>query len=474
MTIEEQKSYLEKGESYVKLVRPCTIGDGIVIAEDMLAGGADRDVAEITRFIPASGAATRMFGFLSASLSAMQKEGVSSLGRLHDPAAHEAARFFLENIHLLAFYDKLEKSGYGQAPDDSDKLELVLTGKGLGLPSLPKALIDFHKYETGPCTAAMEQVNESVRIFGEANTEFHFTVSPEHMQALSSHLNEKFPAIKFSFSVQDPSTDTVALDEAGALVTDESGGIFKRPGGHGALLDNLGRVKGDAILIKNIDNCSYYPTGSAGDRELEKLIDVFLQLREKKNTLLDMLEAGPATEVLRDAASFIFKYTGRVTEQADKGELYALLNRPFRVCGMVKNTGEPGGGPFWVNKDGVITMQIIEEAQVDKKDAGQMAVFNSATHFNPVIMACDIKDNSGAYFDLSLYKDNDMAIISRKPHKGGEIRVLELPGLWNGAMAGWNTVFMEMDMAAFNPVKTVNDLFRPQHLSPESQLLVKK
>jgi hypothetical protein len=384
-----------------RLARAATAGDGVVRLEERehaellaLADGAAR-AGRLTKFVPASGAASRMFAFLRA-----------------DGAETPEKRRFSESLDAFAFSGDLDR-----------------------LASTPKGLLPFHRYAEESRTAFEEHLFEAAATVRDAAglCRVHFTVSPEHRGAFEAKLAEVRPRVEratgarfdVSFSEQAPSTDTIAGGADGGPFRTASGALLFRPGGHGALLKNLGdvaRAGGDVVLVKNIDNV--VPDARRGPTLLWKRLLVGLLVR---------LEGQSRRE------------------------------RPIRVCGVVRNEGEPGGGPFWVSGPAGESLQIVESAQVDLKDASQAAIWKTATHFNPVDLACSLRDAAGRPHDLSGFVDENAVFIAEKTHEGKPLKALERPGLWNGAMAFWETVFVEVPRETFSPVKSVLDLLRPEH-----------
>ncbi|HPR60726.1 MAG TPA: DUF4301 family protein, partial [Prolixibacteraceae bacterium] len=309
----------------------------------------------------------------------------------------------------------------------------------------------------------------------------HFTVSPEHIDGFNKLLNkvktdyQKRFGVKFdvSFSFQHPDTDTLAVDKNNQPFRDENGQLIFRPGGHGALLRNLSELDADVVFIKNIDNVVPDRLKHQTKRYKKALAGMLVSLRNKAFTYLEKLEKTETSiddELLKSIENFVRKELCIQFEEnfIDKGSkinfLKAKLDRPIRVCGMVKNEGEPGGGPFWAkNPDGSASLQIVEKAQIDLNNPEQAQLFAQSTHFNPVDLICSIKNHKGEKYDLTKYTDPQTGFISIKSKDGAELKALELPGLWNGAMSNWNTVFVEVPAETFNPVKTINDLLRPEH-----------
>ncbi len=377
-----------------------------------------KDNHKILKFVPASGAASRMFKNLFEYLD----NGIET------PFIKE----FLANIDKFAFGDQLAgKSG-------QEAVRFLLEDMAYG--KLPKGLLLFHKYRDGARTPALEHLAEGALT---GATHIHFTVSHEHLPLFRQHIADnlqKFEAkygVKYevSFSEQMPSTDTIAANPDGTPFRTADGKLLFRPGGHGALIENLNQQDADIVFIKNIDNV--VPDNRKKDTVRYKQILAGVLVTEQKR-VFDLLRNGNLTDEER-----------------------ARLNRPIRVCGVVKNTGEPGGGPFLVREaDGSISKQILESSQIEDK-----SLMATATHFNPVDLVCAIRDYEGKPFDLPKYVDPKTGFISQKSKDGKELLALELPGLWNGAMSRWNTIFVEVPISTFNPVKTVNDLLREQHQS---------
>jgi hypothetical protein len=467
-----QLAQLRRGQRWTALVRPCTLGDGIRRLttneqRSLLAHfAAAAEGGLITRFVPASGAATRMFQPLMA------------------PCVHEMERFLAE-LERFPFHEPLraalDRSGDAAATAIGtvalpQLLAVLLESHGLNYANLPKGLLAFHRCGSEIRTAFVEHLAETAQLVGPHRlARLHLTVSPEHRVLFARQLDEwqeplerRYGApLNVSFSVQHPSTDTLALAADGTPLRDPDGRLVLRPGGHGALLANLAALKARVVLIRNIDNV--VPDDRKADNLLwdRLLAGLLLALTTRQTTLLEQLRDDPDGAVTRQAArDFLtgtlgvdLPATGITTDQ-----LTSLLDRPVRVCGMVRNSGEPGGGPFWVRgADGRVSRQIVEASQVDRGDPEQAALLAAATHFNPVDMACSLCDGHGRPYDLERFVDQGAAIVTGKQQNGQPIRILERPGLWNGAMAGWHTVFVELPESTFNPVKTLFDLLRPTH-----------
>jgi len=472
---------------HAELVRPCTPGDGIERIDAarfpalLEAHARAASAGAVSVFVPASGAATRMFHDLLSALHS---------GDPLDPAEVRAAAAagisegttvaaLVDSLPRFAFHAELESalaaSGH---PVESLRergpwrpiVEALLSTSGLDYARLPKGLLAFHP---GPKTAFGEHLEEAVALTRDAagRCRAHFTVSPEHrsrfeslLAALAPELHGRLGAtLDVEFSEQHPSTDTLAADPAGGAFRDAAGQLVFRPAGHGALLVNLEETRGDLVFVKNIDNVAVERLRPETTRWSRALVGLAADLRSRAEKLRERLadEADAGAEA--DARAFLREALGETDAPASRADLRARLDRPLRVCGMVPNTGEPGGGPFWVRgRDGRVSRQVVEAAQVDARSAGQAGIVARATHFNPVFFACSLRGGGRAY-PLADFVDADTAIVTRKGSAGRPLLALESPGLWNGAMAEWNTVFVEVPLAVFNPVKTVVDLLRPEH-----------
>ena len=483
--VERQVTQLKRGTQYVQLMRPATLGDGIVrIDADMknmmtAVFEADKEFYQFTKFVPASGAASRMFKDLFAFADSGEETKFTDI--------------FFAHIHSFAFFDDLDavtKRLYGlgvkamlQAGRKVDMVNALLLDNGLNYGKLPKALLKFHPYEGFNRMAFEEHLVEAAHYATDSNgcAKLHFTVSPEHeahfkaaVDALKDSYEQRY-AVRYdiSFSCQKPSTDTVAIDAEGNLFREKDGRLLFRPGGHGALIENLNDLGEEIVFIKNIDNIVPETKAEATITYKKVLAGILLHLQQNTFEYLDMLDEGALsdeeldqiiqfakTQLMIDIPDFVNDYNA--IEKVDY--LYNKLNRPMRICGMVKNEGEPGGGPFWVkNMDDEVSLQIIESSQIDHGDAAQEAIFKASTHFNPVDLVCGCWNYKGEAFNLKDYVDPNTGFVSNKSKDGRELKALELPGLWNGAMADWITVFVEVPIETFNPVKTVNDLLKPMH-----------
>ncbi len=465
----------------LRLDRPCTVGDGIeIVDEEAVPRLLERHEAaaragRFVKFVPASGAATRMFQDLLGPVG----------GRVE-----AAARRVLQEIRSFPFAADLE-AALGRRGDslnrvvaDADAAALVeaLVGReGLAYADLPKGLLPFHRYEDGCRTAFEEHLVEAALTTRDAGgvCRVHVTVSPEHLEPFRAFVGrvrsawERRLSVRFeiSLSEQKPSTDTLAGDPDGGPFRDESGRLVFRPAGHGALLENLADLGADVVLIKNVDNVQPDRLRDATVRWKRILAGRLLELEERARDAVLRLEEGESGGAfLAEAAAFA---EGRLhlrvpPPDAPPGEtragLIEALDRPIRVAGVVRNTGEPGGGPFWVvGEGGHASPQIVEAAEVDRAAADQARALAAATHFNPVDLACSLRDARGRPHDARRFADPDAVIVARKSFAGRDLLALERPGLWNGAMARWATVFVEVPLATFSPVKTLFDLLRPEH-----------
>ena len=405
------------------------------------------------KFVPASGAATRMFKELFEFVNDGKRgKGIDTL---------------LENIGKFAFWPELK----ALLPAGADDRTIVsaIVNEGLGYGRKPKGLVTFHAYPEGARKAVEEHLVEGA-VYAAANgvAKIHFTVSPEHIEGFQELLAAKVPVYEkrfgirydISFSVQKPSTDTIAVNPDNTPFRQDDGTLLFRPAGHGALIENLNEIDADVVFIKNIDNVTTDALRGDTIRYKKVLAGILLDLQERAFEYLKALEVGGAE--LEPIVEFIEKrLCVKLPGSYDSAVLRAVLDRPIRVCGMVRNEGEPGGGPFWVgNPDGTQSLQIAESSQISPDD---LPLMRSATHFNPVDLVCGMKNSKGVRFDLRRYTDPSTGFISSKSSGGRDLRAQELPGLWNGAMAKWNTVFVDVPITTFSPVKVVQDLLRPQH-----------
>lgn len=499
--VNTQLTVLRRGCPRLILDRPATAGDGIV----RLSAEREQALLELygehcqqgrfSKFVPASGAASRMFRSLLALHEALAaaKEGIKPLEALAqsgDACDHDAFLFFT-NLSRFPFYRELvtraasrgldlEKfplsTGYGQV------LDVLLAPEGLGYAEIPKGMIPFHGYGDIPKTGFEEHLAEAVAYLADARGKLrvHFTVAQAHEDSVRRHLNRAaegyeaqgiFPEL--SFSVQDPSTEAIAADPAGPPARSEDGRLIFYPTGHGALLGNLERFNGDLVFIKNVDNVVPERLRDSVCRTQKILGGLLVHLQKHMfEALASLEEKKPDRAFAGDVLRFIRDELGlwlnpglqELPLAVQWAEIRNLLSRPIRVCGMVANRGEPGGGPFWVrDKDGSLSLQIVETSQIDMGSPGQKKILAEAAYFNPVMMVAGMKDRYDRSYELSRFCDSQAGFISTKSVRGRSVRVLELPGLWNGGMARWISVFVEIPETAFHPVKTVLDLLKPGH-----------
>ena len=457
--VERQIEAFRQGFPSLEVVKAASPEDGIACLskEECEAATAIYDRAieelEVVKFVPASGAATRMFKELFEFVNDDKRgKGIDTL---------------LQNIEKFAFYEELKATGVDFS-DDKAVVSAIIK-EGLNYGAKPKGLVTFHNYEDGARKAIEEHLMEGAQ-YGASKgvSRLHFTVSPEHKEAFKALLDERVAkyeemfGIKYdiSFSEQKPSTDTIAVNPDNTPFLTDEGKLLFRPAGHGALLSNLNDIEADVIFVKNIDNVTTDALRGDTIRYKKVLAGILLDLQTQTFAHLKALRSGIAD--LKEVATFVEqKLCTKLPTEYDATLLESLLDRPIRVCGMVRNEGEPGGGPFWVkNNDGTQSLQIAESSQISAED---MPLMREATHFNPVDLVCGVRRADGSKFDLMGYTDPKTGFISSKSSGGRELRAQELPGLWNGAMAKWNTIFVDVPISTFSPVKVVQDLLRPQH-----------
>ena len=476
------------GIPFVEIVTTATIGNGIeAISEEnqqklIAFYDAKKNNLEIVKFVPASGAATRMFEFLFKFLEDYNPEEID-LNKYLKKENNEQLLKFVKSIKDFAFLNAVRKKIRENYPDFKHGtkgvrmhllVKTMLEEKGLNFGNLPKGLIPFHKYIKYATTAFEEHLYEAAFYASINNNAYlHFTFSKKHVP----FFKEEFEAVKkrvskktktkfhISYSFQKKETNTIAVNLDNSLFRNTNEECVLRPSGHGALLENLNNVDADIIFIKNIDNVvveayveqiSYYKKVLAGK---------LLWLQEKIFSYLKMLINNEfSIEKIKEIKKFLWNELNIKDAPVEASLLIDILNRPLRVCGVVKNTGAPGGGPFWVkNESRKTTLQIVEMSQINPNNEHHQTIVSEATHFNPVDLVCGIRDYKGNKFNLTKYADPKAGIITQKSQDGKPLKTLELPGLWNGAMANWNSVFIEVPLITFNPVKTVNDLLKKEH-----------
>lgn len=487
LDVNQQLEFFKKGIPYLNILKPATINDGICVPDekhlaDLITFFEENTVNKtLLKFVPASGAATRMFKSLFEQLARDSESDLS-----------EELNTVIVSMRSFAFYDDLQAIVEKQALSFENLLkekkvnkilEFLLSEKGLNYGNLPKGLLKFHNYEDDTRTAIEEHLVEGA-VYAQnkdKTVNIHFTVSAEHLENFKELITSKISVYekKFhvsyavSFSVQKQSTDTIAADDRNLPFRDENGKLVFRPGGHGALLDNLNELDADVIFIKNIDNVVPDKLKNDTIRYKKALAGLLIKIQAQLFDFLRQLEnnvpdAGLNALIIKyveDHTGYIFSDSFfKLPDTVQRDNLFQILNRPIRVCGMVKNQGEPGGGPFWVKADdGSASLQILESSQFNMNDATQKEILLKSTHFNPVDLIVSFKDYKGKKFDLLKFRDPQTGFISLKSKDGKALKAFELPGLWNGSMAFWNTIFVEVPVSTFNPVKTINDLLRFEH-----------
>lgn len=495
----EQLKHFETGFPKVKLVNPALISDGIMrIENEDLTVLRDFYInrpkkLSVIKFVPASGAATRMFQKLYDFLINYHESEEEYLAYLKDKSSEGMFKFF-ENIEDFAFYPDL-RSALQKKDQDIEKLleknnfkeilNTLLNANGLNYGNKPKGLLRFHKYQDYSRTAFEEHWAEALHYAKnhKGTAQLHLTISEDHKKLFArklkkskSSFEKKYDGkLKVTYSFQKASTDTIAVDLNNQPIKNVDDSLLFRPGGHGALIENLNKLKTDLVFIKNIDNVvpdrlkdvTYTYKEALAGVLLKNQKQIFDYMADLDNAKLD-LSAETLNEMLSFAVNKLCIKTPKTLKIDNLTKLRAYLlekfNRPIRVCGMVKNEGEPGGGPFWVkNSDHSSSLQIIESSQIDHEDKKQEKIFTASTHFNPVDLVCGINNYKGKKFDLTQFVDPNTGFISEKSQNGKPLKAMELPGLWNGAMANWNTIFVEVPSITFNPVKTVFDLLRVEH-----------
>ncbi|MBP6385003.1 MAG: DUF4301 family protein [Pseudarcicella sp.] len=470
--VSKQIKNFENGFPFMQLEKAATLESGVIkLTEDQLhdyIASYETKIVKMVplKFVPASGAATRMF----KSLYALMEEG----------KADASTKAFFEGLDNFAFSEELKEKLNGDLNEKSI-CENLLTSVGLDYGFLPKGLIKFHKYENEIRTAIEEHLVEGANYaHNNGVVKLHFTVSPEHLGRFLKLFNAIIPIYEvrynlefdISFSEQRRSTDTIAVDENNQPFRDKEGALVFRPAGHGALLSNLNDIEADIVFVKNIDNVVPDRIKSETYEYKKALAGLLLKYQDKIFRYQYKLKEWASEPLLREISEFCeaklciihppelanYNHTEKVIYFQKK------LNRPLRVCGVVKNTGEPGGGPFWCkNQDGSVSLQIVEAAQVNMDSIIQKNLFSNSTHFNPVDLICGMKNYKGEKFNLLNFRDDNTGFITLKSKDGAPLKAQELPGLWNGSMANWNTIFVEVPLITFNPVKTVNDLLRVEH-----------
>ncbi|MBJ7880061.1 DUF4301 family protein [Gelidibacter salicanalis] len=494
--VQSQVELFETGMPFADLTAAATIGNGIIRCSESEQKHYinffenQRNNISLAKFVPASGAATRMFKSLFRFIEEYIPEN-ETINSFINRTKDTDLTLFLVGLEKLPFYHRVLEQLKGFYPNynsmTSDKQKLLFVKTMLDEDKMnygfyPKGLLPFHKYKDHLATAFIEHFFEAALYASTNNTaKLHFTISERHdtifdqefkkvKSIVESKTNTTF---KISFSYQKESTDTIAVTPKNEPFREDNGELTFRPSGHGALLENLNQLDADVIFIKNIDNVVVYKYEDEVAEYKKMLAGMLLEKQHQVFKYLKILENGELSEQdLIEIAEFLANHLNvMISTEFEKYSkkyqieyLFDKLNRPIRVCGMVKNEGEPGGGPFWVKSEsGQISLQIIESAQIDNDNKAQKKILQNATHFNPVDLVCGIKNFRGDVFDLQKFVDPKTAFITMKTNAGKDLKALELPGLWNGSMAYWNTIFVEVPLMTFNPVKTVTDLLKPTH-----------
>lgn len=458
-TETQQLEIFRRGFPRMDIIAPATVGRGIhrldgAALDECAAYYASSHVDGKCKFVPASGAASRMFKDIFAGLE----------------QPNDATRTLRANISRFAFYDEALFEG-------RDPARVVLDEDGLGYAQKPKGVILFHRYPDGERRSAIAEHLVEGQAYARGDdgiVNVEFTVSPAHKELFGQVFDEVRGEYEKRFGVrycmrlstQDPSTDTIAVDMEGKPFLKEDGSVLKRPAGHGALIYNLNAVPEELVFIKNIDNVAQERFLAETSRYKRALAGCALMLRDRIFAYMRALESNPGPKLCDEVEEFLLeRLCVTVPHDGDRTEsLMRKLRRPVRVCGMVRSEGQAGGGPFIVRSaDGSASLQILEGVQIDSSDPRGAAALAASTHFNPVDIVCCLHDSWGRKFDLTKYVDPEAGFISSKSWHGRELRALELPGLWNGAMSDWNTMFVEVPLSTFNPVKTVNDLLKAPH-----------
>jgi len=474
--IKQQVENLKKGTQFLDIVKPASLNDGVINlsekdkAEFLLKYESYIKSQKIAKFVPASGAATRMFKNLYTYLN----NGILT----------DYIQEFISNLQSFAFYEELQKSlssaGYDmdillETKDYKRIISFLLNEEGLNYGALPKGLLSFHKYDGQVYTPIDEHLKEADLYLGE-HPNLVFTISENYTQLFKEKIEQGkkriAKEIDYLLCYQQPITDTIAIDINADIVKDEEDKILMRPGGHGSLINNLNKIDADIVFIKNIDNVVSQALLMHNVQYKKALAGVLYTFQERLFDYQEKIEnLGEDKDLMEEMYVFLSQNMGIINKnwlKLSKLEKITYLknkiNRPLRVCGMVENTGEPGGGPFWVrNAKGEESLQIVESSQIDLKNKKYKAIFDSSSYFNPVDLVCALKNYKGEKYDLSHFVDKNSYFISRKSYKGQDILALEHPGLWNGGMSDWNTIFVSVPLETFAPVKMLNDLLKKEH-----------
>lgn len=482
--IRNELSFFENGIEKIDLERTATIGDGIFsFPATVMQYFADyfdrhREDYSVEKFVPASGAASRMFKFLIEFINEFQL-GEETINAYINRQKANKLSVFLVGIEKFPFYDIVLEEvkriylNYDEFTQDEKYyyfINTMLSREGFDYANKPKGVLPFHSSEKSG-TPINKHLREALA-YSNSNgkSKIHLTVSEEHLSDFQEIINQTNADVEVTYSYQSLATDTLSVDLNNIPFRLENGNLFFRPGGHGALIENLNQLESDVVFIKNIDNVAF--------NHFEEIVfykkalgGLLLELQKEIFSYLKMLEVSKEVnlgEIVAFAGSklniVLPKDFSKYSLENQKEELLQLLNRPIRICGMVKNEGEPGGGPFWINEgNGKVSLQIVESSQINLQSEQQKKIFSESTHFNPVDLVCGLTNYKGLKFNLRDFVNHNAGFIVEKTKNGSDIKAYELPGLWNGAMANWITVFVEVPLVTFNPVKTVNDLLKPAH-----------
>lgn len=497
--IETQLNFFKRGIKKSELAEAAVKSNGIKVlkAKEVddyeLFFEQQKGNKKLVKFVPASGAASRMFKFLSEFLRSFDVEK-ETINLYINKNKDEEFKVFIAGLEKFPFYQPVKNSLFKKYPDFAEWkrnkrvyhfVKKMMESKEFNFINKPKAVLPFHQYGDHSVTPIEEHLKEAA-LYASTNkeSEVHFTISEAHQGYFDAIVDEVKPKIEKEFDIkieitysnQKQSTDTLAVDMNNKPFRLEDGSLLFRPGGHGALIENLNSIEADIIFIKNIDNVTNAQLETVVKYK-RALAGVLIALQDRIFKYIELIDSGQMdAEKIREVVVFlredlnicVHEYFDKFKEDFQKEYIRDILDRPIRVCGMVKNEGEPGGGPFWVlNKKGCRSLQIVESSQIDLKDFEQKEIVTSSTHFNPVDLVCGTKNSKGQKFDLTQFIDPNSGFIVQKNHKGRDLKSYELPGLWNGAMANWLTVFVQVPLGTFNPVKTVNDLLKAGHQEGE-------
>jgi hypothetical protein len=482
-TLKNQIETFKTGVPFVNIVAYAKIGEGIHKIDDdkkeEFVNFYNSAKLKVVKFTPASGAATRMFKAVHSFFNSVSIQE-DDINEALTKKEFKLVKNLLDGIEDLAFYNEALKhaeklySNFGNYSKIEQKaliLKAAIDKDGLNLGDLPKGLIPFHEYENKSYTPFQEHLDEALNYASKNGKAFlNFSISEDHEEKfkaeLENHLKNGTSGIEYvvDFSFQKPSTDTIAVNPDNTPYRTKEGHLMFRPGGHGALIHNLNQIDADLIFIKNIDNVSKRARDKKDTMLYKKVLaGLLLSIQNKVFDFQKKLASLTDVKLIEECRQFMMESLNVKNPKHTSKELIEELRKPIRVCGMVKNDGEPGGGPFWIEDNGHTSLQIIETSQIDTSKKDQKQLLEHATHFNPVDIVCGVKDYEGKKFDLEKHINPKRGFIANKSVEGNEIKALELPGLWNGAMEFWHSIFVEVPVSTFNPVKTVADLLKPAH-----------